>query len=489
MEILDSHASGWEDDESLRRGHVAVSEEEKEWRIALYYCYVPIEDVPEHVEFQARLCGESLGLKGRIRVSPEGLNGVLSGTYDNLLEYQRTVEARLSDSLNGTPLDVKYCQLRPDVSPEQQLFESLSVKATLEVVSLYEPPPSTHQQRRRRGRKSKQNVKKPNTVQDKLPDLEHFEPAPHLSPEEWNDRLLPFASSTRNKSMLKQTSGTNGSYSDGETVHQNQGSDEEEAILVDARNVYESRVGYFSVPGVPTLLTNTRKYSSLPAVLEGAKKELAGKTIYMYCTGGVRCERASVHLQALMNSDEWTDPVTGESLAKPKGIYQLNGGIQKYLEKYGTNTNNVSQETLSEPSDSGKQTPEMENCPDICLFKGKNFVFDPRRTDPMVGRPPPTNDNSDTWVAGKCRLCSIPHDDYDNGHAPCENREGRCCRCRVLVLVCNDCRTKVRSWGEDKDSGSADPNANIEVFKPDLFCGGVECIDEGNKIEATILVE
>ena len=71
MESIDSHASGWEDDESLRRGHVAVSEEEKDWRIALYYCYVPIEDVPEHVEFQSRLCGESsLGLMGRIRVSP-----------------------------------------------------------------------------------------------------------------------------------------------------------------------------------------------------------------------------------------------------------------------------------------------------------------------------------------------------------------------------------------------------------------------------------
>mmetsp|Transcript_2174 Transcript_2174/g.3949 ORF Transcript_2174/g.3949 Transcript_2174/m.3949 type:complete len:381 (-) Transcript_2174:211-1353(-) len=368
MESIDSHECGLKDDESLRRGDISISEEEKDWRIALYYCYVPIEDVPEHVEFQSRLCGESsLGLMGRIRVSPEGLNGVLSGTYENLVKYQRAVESRLSDSLT-TPLDidVKYCQLRPDVSPEQQLFESLSVKATLEIVSLYEPPPSTHQQRRRRGRKSKQ--KTPNSVQDKPPDLEHFEPAPHLSPEEWNDRLHHFASSTRNKTTLEQTNPINSSSSDGDTVHQNQGSDEEEAILVDARNVYESRVGYFSVPGVPTLLTNTRKYSSLPAVLGGAKKKLAGKTIYMYCTGGVRCERASVHLQALVNSSFWSDPVTGEPLAKPKGIYQLNGGIQKYLEKYGTNTNtNTKVEVVKE----GQVVKEEQGSLDKKSKKGK----------------------------------------------------------------------------------------------------------------------
>ena len=66
----------------------------------------------------------------------------------------------------------------------------------------------------------------------------------------------------------------------------------------------------------------------------------------------------------------------------------------------------------------------------------------------------------------------MPHDDYDNGHAPCEGKEARCCRCRVLVLVCDSCRAHVRCWGEPTD-------------KDELYCGksGKTCVDEGNIAE------
>jgi len=77
-------------------------------------------------------------------------------------------------------------------------------------------------------------------------------------------------------------------------------------------------------------------------------------------------------------------------------------------------------------------------------------------------------------VVGQCNICSCPHDDYDNGHSPSEEKESRCCHCRMLVLVCNGCREKVRCWGEEE----------LEK-KKDLFCGkgGAECIDEGNVAE------
>ena len=60
-------------------------------------------------------------------------------------------------------------------------------------------------------------------------------PAVHLSAEEWNEKL--------------------------------KASKEKEALLLDVRNVYESRVGHFATSNVPTLLTNTRKYSDLPHLL------------------------------------------------------------------------------------------------------------------------------------------------------------------------------------------------------------------------------
>jgi hypothetical protein len=66
---------------------------------------------------------------------------------------------------------------------------------------------------------------------------------------------------------------------------------------------------------------------------------------------------------------------------------------------------------------------------------------------------------SNQSMVGKCIMCSTLHDDYyDNGHAPCEGREASCCRCRVLVLVCNTCRANVRCWGEPEG-------------KTELFCG------------------
>jgi predicted sulfurtransferase len=143
-----------------------------------------------------------------------------------------------------------------------------------------------------------------------------------------------------------------------------------------------------------------------------------------------------------MVSNDWDS-----TLEPPLGIYQLRGGIQRYLEQYGT---------------SDEDSP--------CLFKGKNFVFDPRRTDPLSSRE----------IAGRCMICKDLHDDYDNGHAPCENKEARCCRCRVLVLVCNNCRVKVRAWGED----------DKDETLPFLYCGGgTECVDQGNSAEQAVLLD
>ena len=52
------------------------------------------------------------------------------------------------------------------------------------------------------------------------------------------------------------------------------------------------------VPGndIPSLLPNIRQFSELPAWIDANQEQLRNKRIYMYCTGGVRCERASAYI-------------------------------------------------------------------------------------------------------------------------------------------------------------------------------------------------
>lgn len=489
------------------------------YRIALYYWYIPLapSTLDTHRNFHEDTC-HKLNLKGRIRVSSEGLNGVLSGELEDLKLYEEQLREEVaslqkcvripkeehisseqqalpvplghSDSFNltdmkeeichgmekaryGESLDVKYCHLRPDVPLQKQLFDKLVVKVTREIISLNESSGKDIEmsqkkgRRRGRGRRRKKGTQYPkenidvgtdnksltrNTNLDPASSMKNYTPATHLTPEEWNDHLH----------------------------------NDDDAILLDARNCYESKVGHFASSSVPTILTNTRKYSSLPSTLQAALPHLAGKKVYMYCTGGVRCERASMYLQALIGKDGGAEVINNddnqnvhgcwpEGLERPKGIYQLEGGIQKYLEIYRDKSQEISTEGESSNDVNGLvPLPKMskdEGTQEECLFKGKNFVFDPRRYDPT------TIGTKDSNIVGKCVICKAPHDDYDNGHAPIDNREARCCRCRVLVLVCNSCRSRVRVWGQDKEGASTSLS--------ELFCGpgGKSCIDEGNRVE------
>lgn len=431
-------------------------------------------------------------------------------------------EGGTNDNYDQLHLDFKYCRLRNDLKHipiHKQMFDSLVIKGTREVVSMDILEPLTLSQnssperqvvrngRTYRGKYRRKRHKKKESrnevffaaclpAESRMCDVDamrygqcsgaycgsktDLKPAPHLAPEEWQKSLLKFSKKSKEASDQSfapsfedvDNNGASSSLERHDTLVDGYGGG---AILLDARNVYESKVGYFEVPGVPTLLSNTRKYASLPDSLRASIPHLAGKTVYMYCTGGVRCERASQYLQCLAASDAWGD------LDKPKCIYQLSGGIQRYLERYSTSNRKYVDETNDRKccvkgkagidcssQDEDNDLNSKEDAP--CLYRGKNFVFDPRRTDPLCGPSPP----------GRCVICRASHDDYDNGHAPADGMEARCCRCRVLVLVCNECRRRVRCWGE-KEEDKSGRLENEGRFRS-LFCGphGLECVDEGN---------
>lgn len=420
-----------------------------DYRIALYYCYIPLEDLQAVVDFHDEFKNR---IAGRVRVASEGLNGVLSGPQTALQDYEQKLrefltnataidsgKAASSSTSLSWELDVKYCMLRSDLTVSSQLFTELEIDKTSSVVGLvdmndYHPNQrnasskkgysgSRRQRRKQERRKFSDVPSQPQRAQEiyhkSLHDTAFKSAAPHLSPAEWNEKLRDLTQQPDSK-----------------------------VVLLDCRNSYESAVGYFQAPGALTILTNTRKYSELPGVLMEQQSDQSSSIatashIFMYCTGGVRCERASGFLQTLLTENSMDDETTIDgkrhttTTTTTPQIYQLHGGIQRYLQSKDSAT---------------------------LYYRGKNFVFDPRRTDPSEAELP--------VVVGQCLVCAQPHDDYDNGHVPAANREARCYQCRILVLVCNACRPIVTCWGDENNEGGSTTTA--ASTHPRLYCGGLE---------------
>jgi UPF0176 protein len=86
-------------------------------------------------------------------------------------------------------------------------------------------------------------------------------------------------------------------------------------VMLDTRNAFEVDVGTFA----NTIDYRIGKFSEFPDVVAQHQAELAGKTIVTFCTGGIRCEKAAIHMRN-----------TGLD-----SVYQLDGGILKYFEEVG----------------------------------------------------------------------------------------------------------------------------------------------------------
>ena len=150
-------------------------------------------------------------------------------------------------------------------------------------------------------------------------------------------------------------------------------------IVVDMRNHYESEIGHFTKALKPDVDTFRE---SLPIIENQLSQHKQDKKLLMYCTGGIRCEKASAYF-------------------KHKGfenVYQLEGGIIEY-------TRQVKAEGLESK------------------FIGKNFVFDHRLGERI------TDD-----IVSQCHQCGEPYDVHTN----CAN-EG----CHLLFIQCESCATKM----------------------------------------------
>ncbi len=89
--------------------------------------------------------------------------------------------------------------------------------------------------------------------------------------------------------------------------------DDPETVVIDTRNDYEVRLGTFRGAVNP----DTASFRDFPAWAEGQREALAGRRVAMFCTGGIRCEKATAFMRSIGVEE----------------VYHLKGGILKYLEK------------------------------------------------------------------------------------------------------------------------------------------------------------
>ena len=152
-------------------------------------------------------------------------------------------------------------------------------------------------------------------------------------------------------------------------------------LLVDMRNHYESEIGHFKNAITPDVDTFRESLDIIEADLNDHKEDM---NLVMYCTGGIRCEKASAYF-------------------KHKGfknVFQLEGGIIEY-------TRQVKEQKL-------------EN-----KFLGQNFVFDERRAERI----------SDDVIA-HCHQCGAPFDVHTN----CANDA-----CHLLFIQCDKCKEEMNN--------------------------------------------
>ncbi|KAG7340349.1 rhodanase domain containing protein [Nitzschia inconspicua] len=352
--------------------------------LLLFYQYVePVwdESTYEYMLKTLQKVGTDLELTGRMRVAREGLNCTLTASHSAILEYCNTLRRLRPKEFQNTEF-----KLTKDL-PLAQKFPNLKVFKVVELVHY-------------------------GLEGAKAPPITKYH-GTHLEPKEYHKKLA-----------------------------------EPNTVIIDVRNHYEAAIGRFVPPqeGVTNRNSNKnsetdlpppkwidpkmRKSTEFPPWLDKpeTREEMKGKQVLMYCTGGIRCERASALLKYKME----TDPEI--KALGIKGVYQLQGGIDKYFKEF----------------------------PDGGYWQGKNYVFDkrfahapPKIDGELHGKKEKLDSGTDreqeqhddqcakqssktppggaaaVQVMGKCEACSKPWDMYRG--------KRRCPTCGVPSLICKEC--------------------------------------------------
>eukprot|EP00927_Polykrikos_kofoidii_P020910 TRINITY_DN19981_c0_g1_i1.p1 TRINITY_DN19981_c0_g1~~TRINITY_DN19981_c0_g1_i1.p1 ORF type:complete len:901 (+),score=173.63 TRINITY_DN19981_c0_g1_i1:132-2834(+) len=322
------------------REAVLVDERGGPTSVLLFYQYVePMwspEELKEAMQW-ARDSATQLEVTGRVKAAREGLNCTLTGSAGAIRRWCRGLRA-FSKFFKDTEFKIT------DGLPSSVMWNTLDVFQADELVGY-------------------------GLDYDKAPSTKYS--GVHLDPEEYHRKM-----------------------------------EEENTVIIDVRNTYEAEIGRFdprydgparsvcgakaAKGGAEYINPMMRRSTDWPQWLQQPEtvEKLRGKQVMMFCTGGIRCERAS----ALFNLQ------LGDQV---KGVYQCQGGVDKYLKAF----------------------------PDGGHFIGKNYVFDKRwEQGPGVWELEKSRLHE---VMGRCLSCDAPWDDF--------RQQRRCATCGVPVLVCETC--------------------------------------------------
>ncbi|KAI9472423.1 MAG: hypothetical protein EXX96DRAFT_489568 [Benjaminiella poitrasii] len=294
-------------------------------QVILFYKYTKVRDpVSLGLEHQDH-CAK---LTGKVRIATEGLNVTLAGTKKDIDAY--------IDWLIRT---------EPFADRQQELLGSPSARHTF-----FKPSPGCR----------------------------------HVFAElsiKVVDEICPLGQSTIQLGCLEGTDHKHGKLSP-EAFHELLQSNRDDLLLLDTRNYYESKIGHFEGAIQPPI----RKFSQFPDYVERHKEAMRGKTILTYCTGGVRCEKATAFMRHALPDET---------------IFMLDGGIHNYLE--------WSRTSLSSS-----------------LWLGRNYVFDARQSLAADD-----DGLSSTKIISTCQKCNkTPWNTY---------RKCASDGCHLLVLCCDTC--------------------------------------------------
>lgn len=192
-----------------------IMTETKPYRVLLYYQYVTIENPAEFAKEHLAFCKE-IGLKGRILVATEGINGTVSGTVEQTDKYMEEMRK-----------DPRFASIVFKIDEaDGHAFKKMHVRPRPELVNL--------------------------SLEDDINPLELT--GKYLSPKEFYEKMQ-----------------------------------DQNTIILDARNTYEYDLGHFRGAIRPDVET----FRDLPQWVRENKDMLEGKKILTYCTGGIRCEKFS----------------------------------------------------------------------------------------------------------------------------------------------------------------------------------------------------
>jgi UPF0176 protein len=266
----------------------------------LYYWYTHLQDAEQFASAHLKFCN-SLGLKGRILVADEGINGTVSGSIEACKKYM--------DALNNNS-HFKGIEFKIDEENEVS-FSKMHVRYKKEIVHFGVNTDSLWKER-----------------------------GEYLEPGEWMEHMH-----------------------------------DEDVIVLDVRNKLEWELGKFK----NAVTLDIEHFRELPAHIEELNS-FKKKTVFAYCTGGIRCEKATAFLK--QNGFE--------------NVFHLHGGIINY----------------------GKETGGKD-------FDGKCYVFDKRLSVDVNSVNP--------MVISKCHLCGKS----DTRMVNCANEE-----CNNHFVMCEECGWK-----------------------------------------------